>query len=139
MSYEPWYQAQSPSKADVINSVNKSEFISNLNKEENTEFENIKLNQYANDLMQTLDRPIINITYDDIRSIWKWSELRDEIINDDGTMVQVALTDFETYFERSICFTAEDGAGADSGPLCSNFSMESDAGAAPLGYKKFKA
>ena len=34
MSYEPWYQAQSPSKSDVINSVNKSEFISNLNKEE---------------------------------------------------------------------------------------------------------
>ena len=32
MSYEPWYQAQSPSKADVINSVNKSEFILNLNK-----------------------------------------------------------------------------------------------------------
>tara|TARA_B000000437_G_scaffold5084_1_gene4614 strand:+ start:4874 stop:5383 length:510 start_codon:yes stop_codon:yes gene_type:complete len=85
MSYEPWYQAQSPSKADVINSVNKSEFISNLNKEENTEYENIKLNQYATDLMQTLDRPIINITYDNIRSIWKWSELRDEIINDEIT------------------------------------------------------
>ena len=85
MSYEPWYQAQSPSKAEVINFVNKSEFISNLNKEENTEFENIKLNQYANDLILDTETPNLNITYDDIRSIWKWSELRDEIINDEIT------------------------------------------------------
>ena len=85
MSSEPWYQAQSPSKADVINEVNKSEFISNLNKEENTENENIKLNQYANDLILDTETPNLNITYDDIRSIWKWSELCDEIINDEIT------------------------------------------------------
>jgi len=83
MSYEPWYQAQSPSKADVIKAVNNSEFITNLNKEENTEIENIKLNQYVKDLYFVIEHPDINITYDNIRSTWNWIELRDEIINDE--------------------------------------------------------
>ena len=51
MDYEPWYQAQSPSKADVIKAVNKSEFISNLNKETNADYENIKLNNVVSDLL----------------------------------------------------------------------------------------
>ena len=83
MSYEPWHQAQSPSKADVIKAVNNSEFITNLNKEENTEIENIQLNQYVKDLYFVIEHPDINITYDNIRSTWNWIELRDEIINDE--------------------------------------------------------
>lgn len=83
MNHEPWYQSVSPSKADVISAVNKSEFISNLNKEENTENENIQLNQYAKDLYFVIEHPDINITYDNIRSTWNWTELRDEIINDE--------------------------------------------------------
>ena len=46
-------------------------------------------NEYANDLMLTLDTPNLNITYDGIRSIWKWSELRDEIINDEITAKEI--------------------------------------------------
>ena len=83
MDYEPWYQAQSPSKADVIKAVNNSEFISNLNKETNTEYENIKLNYVVSDLLINEKYMPINITYDNLRSIWNWSELRDEIIEDE--------------------------------------------------------
>lgn len=83
MDYEPWYQAQSPSKADVIKAVNKSEFISNLNKETNADYENIKLNYVVSDLLINEKYMPINITYDNLRSIWNWSELRDEIIEDE--------------------------------------------------------
>ena len=83
MDYEPWYQAQSPSKADVIKAVNKSEFISNLNKETNADYENIKLNNVVSDLLINEKYMPINITYDNLRSIWNWSELRDEIIEDE--------------------------------------------------------
>lgn len=83
MAYEPWYQAQSPSKAEVTKSVNNSEFISKLNKEVNTQDENNELNEYANNLMHKLSRPRVSITYEDIRSIWNWTELRDEIIDNE--------------------------------------------------------
>ena len=83
MDYEPWYQAQSPSKVDVIKAINNSEFISNLNKETNADYENIKLNNVVSDLLINENYMPINITYDNIRSIWNWSELRDEIIEDE--------------------------------------------------------
>ena len=80
MSYEPWYQAQSPSKTEVINAVNSGEFISNLNKETNTENENTKLNNVVSDLLINENYMPINITYDNLRSIWKWNEIQNRDI-----------------------------------------------------------
>jgi hypothetical protein len=83
MSYEPWYQTQSPTKAEVINAVTKSDFISKLNKEENTQDENNELTDYANKLMHKLSRPTVSVTYEDLRSTWNWTELRDQIIDNE--------------------------------------------------------
>jgi len=107
MSYEPWYQAQSPSKKEVINAVNSGEFISNLNKETNTENENTKLNNVVSDLLINENYMPINITYDNLRSIWKWSELLDEIIEDEVNKEEKkgfgSYRGYYTFVHNSLC------------------------------------
>ena len=107
MSYEPWYQAQSPSKTEVINAVNSGEFISNLNKETNTENENTKLNNVVSDLLINENYMPINITYDNLRSIWKWSELLDEIIEDEVNKEEKkgfgSYRGYYTFVHNSLC------------------------------------
>tara|TARA_B100000902_G_scaffold171087_1_gene165437 strand:- start:175 stop:654 length:480 start_codon:yes stop_codon:yes gene_type:complete len=107
MSYEPWYQAQSPSKTEVINAVNSGEFISNLNKETNTENENTKLNNVVSDLLINENYMPINITYDNLRSIWKWNELLGEIIEDEVNKEEKkgfgSYRGYYTFVHNSLC------------------------------------
>lgn len=70
MAYEPWYQTTSPSKTDVLNSVNGEWFMTSLSKKKNTYADNVKLRTETK----------CNVTYEVIRMSRDWRQQCDEII-----------------------------------------------------------
>lgn len=70
MAYEPWYQTTSPSKTDVLNSVNGEWFMKSLSKNKNTYADNDKLRTETK----------CNVTYEVIRMSRDWRQQCDEII-----------------------------------------------------------
>ena len=71
MAHEPYYQIHGPTKADVIQAIKKTYFITNLHKSSNSyeENENI-LTHYS-------------ITFESIRLVKGWEEKVNTIINEE--------------------------------------------------------
>ena len=80
MSYEPWYQTSSPSKADVTNSVKGEWFLQNLYKEENTADEDTKL---RTDLAATTTTSLTITNFNDIRGVPNWKDKCEEIMEEE--------------------------------------------------------
>jgi hypothetical protein len=97
MAYEPWYQTTSPSKDDVIRSVNADWFIVNLNKKENTYTENTKLR---------LDTSS-NATFEEIRMATRWKDKCDCIIEEEFNNVYNAgigsYRGYSTFVHKPLC------------------------------------